>query len=84
MAQFSWKMNPLLNPTFFFFIVMTILIERIWWKYILDYETWEIVYDGPFKPRKKNEKWEDIPKPSCEWIELEIRKVSLNAKAMNA
>ncbi|KAH9698219.1 hypothetical protein KPL71_023937 [Citrus sinensis] len=50
----------------------------------LDYEIWEVVYDGPFMPLTKNEVGEDIPKPSREWNELEKRKVSLNSKAINA
>lgn len=50
---------------------------------ILDYETWEVFCDGPFIPRKRNEEYEDIPKTSCEWSESKMRKVFLNAKAMN-
>ena len=42
---------------------------------VLDYEVWEVVCD---------EVGDDIPKPSCQWSELEKRKLSLNSKAMNA
>ncbi|KAH9780087.1 Integrase catalytic domain-containing protein [Citrus sinensis] len=50
----------------------------------LDYEIWEVVYDGPFMPTFKDEVGDDIPKPSSQWSELEKRKMSLNSKAINA
>lgn len=35
-------------------------------------------------PATKNEKGEDIPKPSCKWNELEKRRASLHSNVMNA
>ena len=35
---------------------------------VLDYEIWEVVYDGSFMPMFKNE-GDDIPKPSSQWSE---------------
>ncbi|KAH9762966.1 hypothetical protein KPL70_001008 [Citrus sinensis] len=34
----------------------------------LDYEIWEVVYDGPFMPMFKDEVGDDIPKPSSQWM----------------
>ena len=50
----------------------------------LDQEIWEAICDGPFIPITKNEKGDDIPKPSSQLSELEKKKMSLNSKAMNA
>ena len=49
----------------------------------LDYEIWEVLYDGPFIPMTKNKVGEDIPKPSQVWTESEKRKAFVNSKVMN-
>ncbi|KAH9687344.1 hypothetical protein KPL70_014732 [Citrus sinensis] len=51
---------------------------------VLDYEIWEVVCDGPFMHKFKDEVGDDVPKPSSQWSKLEKRKMSLNSKAMNA
>ncbi|KAH9687357.1 hypothetical protein KPL70_014742 [Citrus sinensis] len=51
---------------------------------VLDYEIWEVVCDGPFMYKFKDEVGDDVPKPSSQWSKLEKRKMSLNSKAMNA
>ena len=49
----------------------------------LDYEIREIVSDGLFMSTTKNEKEIEVPKPSCEWSEVENNKASVNSKTMN-
>ena len=52
------------------------------WAY--DYEMWDVVLDGPHVPMKTKAVSEALePELRSEWIELEIKKVQLNFKAIN-
>ena len=41
----------------------------------LDYEIWEVIYDGSFMPITRDRVRDDIPKPSSQWNELKKKDV---------
>lgn len=47
-----------------------------------DYDTWRVILNGPYIPEKLLDHV-FVPKKECEWDEHDIRKVQVNAKAMN-
>ena len=52
------------------------------WAY--DYEMWDVVLDGPYFSMKTKVESEALePKLRSEWIELEVKKVQVNFKAIN-
>ena len=49
-----------------------------------DYETWDVVLDGPYVPMKTKTESADLePKLQSEWSESEMKKVQVNFKAIN-
>ena len=52
------------------------------WSY--DYEMWDVVLDGPYVPMKtKTRSEKSEPKLRSEWMEVEVKKVQVNFKAIN-
>ena len=57
-------------------------ISIFMWAY--DYEMWDVVFDGPYVSMKTKAGSEALePKIRSKWIELEIKKVQVNFKAIN-
>ena len=50
-----------------------------------DYEIWDVVLDGPYVPMKTRTGSESLkPKFRSEWLKIEVKKVQVNFKAINA
>ena len=51
---------------------------------LCDYEMWEVVMDGPYVPTKTKGGSEELEsKLWSEWIDVDMKKIQLNFKAMN-